>query len=465
MIRPNVILITPDQFHADALSVAGHSTVRTPHLDQLANDGTRFSNCHVHNWVCTPSRATLVTGAHPSVHGAVFNDMQADTRLATVAGLLGEVGYSTGHVGKWHLLPAGVDFGFQHRHGHDGYPDYLRSVGIDPDLASEHGPDWARDNATWVSPIPAQHYITTWETDRAIDFIDQSAKDPFFLWLSYEKPHLPYNPPAGWAEMYDPSTISLPVTWNDPHDAGMIAKTHDAASHWRTGMSTSSMSDDEIRRTIAHYYGSVSLIDYNIGVLRNHLESSGLSTNTLVVFTSDHGEMLGEHRLLNKGPYPFESLTRVPAIILDPRRAGGEVVNGIVGQESLLTTILAAVGVPVPRTMRGVDLFGGERLSADGVSGLHFGPHYEVSVRTWRAGDFRYSIYGYADGRTEEELFDLRSDAHESRNLVTESERASDLNRMRAALLADIVLRDHNRPEVIEIAARFADQYLRKGFL
>jgi arylsulfatase A-like enzyme len=86
MSQPNVILITPGQFHADALSGAENSTVRTPHLDRLADEGTRFSNCHVHNRVCTPSRATLVTGAHPSVHGAVFNDMQADTRLATVAG-------------------------------------------------------------------------------------------------------------------------------------------------------------------------------------------------------------------------------------------------------------------------------------------------------------------------------------------------------------------------------------------
>lgn len=105
MSQPNVIFITPDQFHADALSGAENSTVRTPHLDRLADEGTRFSNCHVHNRVWTPSRATLVTGAHPSVHGAVFNDMQADTRLATVAGLLGEVGYSTGHVGHGTFYP------------------------------------------------------------------------------------------------------------------------------------------------------------------------------------------------------------------------------------------------------------------------------------------------------------------------------------------------------------------------
>src|SRR5690606_24421385 len=141
------------------------------------------------------SRATLVTGAHPSVHRVVFNDMDADARLVTVPRLLADAGYRTGHVGKWHLLPADHDFGFQERIGHDGYPEYLESVGIDPALASEHEADWTREYATWVSPIPVEHYLTTWETAQAIDFIERAASGPFFLWLSYEKPHLPYNPP------------------------------------------------------------------------------------------------------------------------------------------------------------------------------------------------------------------------------------------------------------------------------
>lgn len=462
--QPNIILITPDQFHARALGVAGNEVVQTPHLDALANDGLRFTNCHVHNWVCTPSRATLVTGAHPSVHGVVFNDMDLDVRLETVAGRLGTAGYRTGHVGKWHVRPRGHDFGFQERIGHAGYQSYLEAQGIKPESASEHGEDWTKNNATWISPIPEEHYITTWETDRALEFVEGSAGRPFFLWLSPEKPHLPYNPPAEWAHMYDPTRIPLPDTWNGDVSTDVEAKTADSIEHWRTGMAPAEMSEDDIRQTIAFYYASISLVDHNIGRLRARLGELGLADDTVIVFTSDHGEMLGEHRLLNKGPYPFDALTRVPAIIHDPRLDEARTIEEVVGQESLLTTILAAAGIEPARTMRGVDLRG---LVPDSgaVSGFHFGPHYDTVVRTVRTDTFRYTVYGNADGSIVEELFDVEADPYETVNLASRIDSEPKLHALRAELLFDIVRRDHDRPEVLEISDRFSAQNRTKGVI
>jgi arylsulfatase A-like enzyme len=465
--RPNIILITPDQFHAGALGCAGNPIVRTPHLDALAARGIRFAECHNHSVVCTPSRATIVTGAHPSVTGSVFNDMAADLRLPSVAGVLAEQGYRTGHVGKWHQFPRDERFGFETVWAHTGYREFLAEHGWDPELGDEYAGDWTHDHATWESPLPAELSITEYETTRAIEYVGLDDERPFFLWLSYEKPHLPFNPPAPYSTMYDPAAIPLPDRWHEgPPDDQVPHKRAESIRHWRTGMTPDAMTDDDIRRAIAYYYGSVSLVDHGIGRLVEHLRDRGLLEDTLIVVSSDHGEMLGQQRLLNKGAYPYDALTRVPLIVSGPGIAGPGAVEGrIVGQEDVLATIVRAGGGELPPTMAGRDLLAAVQEDGPivpGVSAELFGPLYDVMVWSWRTQRHRLTEYRYQDGRALTELFDLAEDPGETRNLAGVPESADVEASMRAGLLGDVVRRGLNGAAVVEIAERFSDEGTRR---
>ncbi|MFS0726646.1 sulfatase [Paenibacillus sp. 1P07SE] len=458
----NVLLITPDQWRADALGCSGHRIVKTPHLDALAGESLRFEQCHVHNWVCAPSRATIVTGAHPSVHGVLFNDMDTDLRLTPVPELFRQAGYRTGHVGKWHHYPKGERFGFETILAHEGYRDYLAAQGLDPDLGEEYKADWTRQFSTWISPVPEEHYLTVYETDRAIAYIDEPSDQPFFLWLSYEKPHPPYNPPESYADMYDPAALPLPAGWEGLREGVAPHKREDSAEHWRTGVRTDEMSDADIRRTTAYYYASMSLVDAQIGRLLQHLEQRGLREDTLIVFTSDHGEMMGDHRLLNKGPYPYDALTRVPLIIHDPGKSmAGHVESRLVSQMDVIATLLSAAGIAKPPHAEGSCLLTAVRRSGpivDGVSGHHYGPHYNVNIRTWRTERYRYTMYQYYGAAREqdivEELFDRSNDPHELHNVARQEAYADIVGELRLQLLSDTIRREQQHSAVREIRER-----------
>ncbi|MFS0726735.1 sulfatase [Paenibacillus sp. 1P07SE] len=462
----NVLLITPDQMRADAMGCSGHPIVRTPHLDRLAGEGIRYEQCHVHNWVCAPSRATIVTGAHPSVHGVLFNDMTTDLRLETVPELFRRAGYRTGHVGKWHHYPKGEAFGFETILAHDGYREYLAAQGIDPALGEEYPADWTKQFSTWVSPIPEAHYLTVYETDQAIAYLDEPSEKPFFLWLSYEKPHPPYNPPASYAGMYEPAAMPLPAGWDGLQPGAAPHKQADSAEHWRTGVRPAEMTDTDIQLATAHYYASISLVDAQIGRLLAHLEQRGWMKDTMIVFTSDHGEMMGDHRLLNKGPYPYDALTHVPLIIYNPRlpqERRGTVEGRLVGQEDAVATLLDAAKLDPAPHMTGRSLLAALEREGEivpGVSGHHYGPHYNVNIRTWRTEDYRYTLYHYADeasgAELAEELYDLRADPSERYNVIGDDSYAAVASRMRRELIADTMRREQVKPEVREIRERFA---------
>lgn len=288
-----------------------------------------------------------------------------------------------------------------------------------------------------------------------------NAGQPFFLWLSYEKPHLPFNPPREYASLYDPSEIPLPVGWGGLVEGNAPHKWEDSQKHWRTGIPTDRMTDSDVQRTIAHYYASVSLLDTNIGRLVRHLEEQGLAQRTIIIVSSDHGEMLGQHRLMNKGPYPYDALTRVPFILYDPRRSdGGRVETRLVGQEDLVATLLHAAGLEPPEHMKGRNLLTAIEEAGDivdGVSGHHYGPHYNVAVRTWRTQRHRYTLYHYQDGSVFEEFYDLDTEPAETTNQATDPAYRSTLSELKQQLLLDIARRDHDRRQIAEIRTRFTN--------
>ena len=370
--RPNILMITADEWRADSLGCAGNPIVRTPHIDALAARGVRFTNAYTPAPMCVPARVSVLTGQIPRTHGAMTNGVTPSDNL-TIAQLLRGAGYQTGAFGKMHFMPVYHDLGFdtmllaeQHGLGWqiDDYHRWLweahRMVDwIDlwdqVDAFRKAAPAWFHDTyGALKSPIPEEAYHTTWITDRFLDYLgDIDRNRPFFAWVSYIKPHHPFDPPGHYAHLYDPADMPLPPE-DDRSTKPLLKgfdprKGHFDISRWKP---------EDIRRMTALYYGTVTHIDDSVGRIVAALESSGLSENTVVIVNSDHGDFLGHRGFITKTPFvPYEDTIRVPLIIADPRnRANGRVSDAFVNLVDLFPTLAAFAGISHDHTIHGRDL-------------------------------------------------------------------------------------------------------------
>ena len=392
--RPNFLLICVDQMRADHMGCDGNPVIRTPHLDALASDGVLLRRAYVNNPLCMPSRATIFTGMTPRGHRVRTNGINLDPGLPTVPAALAEVGYHTASIGKIHLTTYGAHpdmpeatlplqqfpeqhklwkagritrvptpyFGFQHveitvGHGPRVQGDYALW------LQREHPEKWAllQSTPSYASPLGAEEcgtYVldeelhhTAYVADRTIAYLQQCRPDqPFFLVCSFPDPHHPYCPPHPWDRAYAPEDVVPPV-----QRAGELGS---LPPHMRTayehGLETSGrssptkMSDEHRREILAHTYGMVSLIDQHVGRILATLAERGLGHDTVVVFTSDHGDLMGDHGLHNKGPYHFEGILRVPMIWRWPQRFPACATSGLASLLDLAPTMLDLTGVPIP---------------------------------------------------------------------------------------------------------------------
>ena len=325
--RPtNVLLVFADQMRGQAMGCAGNRQVRTPNLDRLADQGTRFTHAYCNSPVCTPSRGSLLTGLYPSRHGAYVNDIPIRTDLPSMGTIFRDAGYATGYVGKWHL---------------DGVPrDKFTPPGprrLDFDRL------WAVHNCTHdylnsfyyadsPKPIPIDGYEPQQQTQLAIEFIESHRDRPFCLVLSWGPPHDPYSAvPERFKRLYDPSGIELRP--NVPPEKA-----------------------DESRRDIAGYYAHVTALDASLGRLLDKLDELNLSENTLVVFTSDHGDMLGSQGQIRK-QRPWEESISVPLIVRKPGQVPpGRTSDALISIVDLLPTILGLCGLDGDSGMQGRDL-------------------------------------------------------------------------------------------------------------
>lgn len=413
-MKPNILFITSDQHRADAFGFE-NSELRTPHLDSLASEGTRFSACITPNLVCQPSRASILTGLLPLTHGVYDNGVDLDPAIgeAGFAGRLNAAGYRTAIIGKAHFSskntfqPSGTPecrsstalydagwmgpyMGFGHAElanlgkmypqreisansvGH--WERWLARQGEEGDahrrwLAREDEGTGAAQ--TWKSGLPAAWHSTTWTADRAIRWLTQEEKSdqPFCLWVSFADPHHPFDCPAPWNRLYDPQQITLPKHrtldlelrpwW---HRATLEGEPAIADAHMRKFRSATSrvpaQSDAQLAEMTANYYGMISQIDHNVGRLLVALDDSGRRRETLVVFTTDHGEMLGNHGLYLKGPTPYEDLLRVQLIVQGLGAKPGLMVEEPVSTLDLAPTFLDAAGTAIPAVMQGQSLLG-----------------------------------------------------------------------------------------------------------
>ena len=392
----NILFITSDQQRADCYGFEGRK-VKTPHLDMLAAEGTRFSACITPNLVCQPTRASILTGLLPGTHGVSDNgiDLPDATGEAGYAGGFSKAGFSTGYIGKAHFKTAntfkptgtrecrqspqpqdwtGPYMGFQHVElmveGHNTAPP------LKPPFAQHYERwyyadgrgDWKNEMLmsklppvtdaaqTYHSGLPVAWHNSTWIGDRTIEFLRANRAQPFCAWASFPDPHHPFDCPEPWSRLHHPDEVDLPVhrtmdlerrPWWHKESLYGTPKMEDVElrnfreKHSRTPV----QSDRQLRDLIANYYGMISLIDHNVGRILAALDTYGLADNTLVVYSTDHGDWLGDHGLILKGPMAYEGLLRVGLLMRGPGIPKGKVVSQPVSTIDLPATFADYAGV------------------------------------------------------------------------------------------------------------------------
>ncbi|MGC0144996.1 arylsulfatase [Pseudactinotalea sp. Z1732] len=435
-VRPNILLITTDQHRGDTLGVEGHPVVQTPNLDWLARSGTRFRRAYSETPSCVPARRTLMSGQEPAAHGMVGMTSVDWHPAYTLPGELSRTGYQTRLIGKLHLEPKRKRYGFDHLELADTQYEYAPD---EPDFSNDYV-DWLRTQAdgssigpavahgvnanSWVSRpshLPEHQTHTFWCASRAIEFLakrDPSA--PFFLNLSFLDPHPPLTPPTLYYERYMSQELPGPVVgdWADEVDPAQGAD----VMGWRLNLDSQRM-----KQARAGYYGLINHVDDQVGRVVDFLRRHKLLADTMIIFTSDHGEMLGDHNLYRK-TFPYEASARVPFFITPP--ASLEIPSDIVselpvGLQDVLPTVFDAAGIPIPEAVTGRSLMPIVRGQGpvewrSYLHGEHSG-HYDYvdGAHFLTDGQSKY-IWFSQTGR--EQFFDISTDPHELRDLTLGSE-------------------------------------------
>ncbi|MDH7568214.1 MAG: sulfatase-like hydrolase/transferase [Armatimonadota bacterium] len=420
--RPNILLLFTDQQRHDALGCSGNRVIRTPNLDRLAAGGVRFSHATTPVPVCIAARYSLITGLRPRWHRWTSNGKLPGPvpELPTIMTILGSAGYHTEGIGKFHFRPQGRHHGF-HRiqwmeetpdyREDDDYLQYLQRVGWGHKREA-HGVRNLLYQQPQTTEVPEEHVGSTWVANRAVEFLRRyHRREPFFLWVSWIAPHPPWNVPRPWDEMYRLEEMPAPVDYHRP------LSTLPAPCHrLRELANTEHASEARLRRITALYYAQVSLVDKGVGRILQTLEQRGMAENTLVFFTSDHGEMLNDHGLCQKG-VPFDGCTRVPLLMRWPAQLRpGEVREDYATLLDILPTCLEAAGetYPGPQPLAGRSLLHPQPPRDEVVLEYDHGPRRWVSLRDRH---FKFNVW-VADGF--QELYNLVEDPNETRNLVRE---------------------------------------------
>ncbi len=473
MRRPNILLITTDEQRFDCVGCYGNPVIRTPNMDRIAREGVRFERGYVQNPMCMPARMALMTGRYCSEHGVNINcvGLPQHEQDHTFMRYLAEAGYHTAAIGKMHMMPKWGPFGFAYLDLVEGkadannqYVDDLEAKGLNGLQHEAKGDKGAL--GIYTSALPAEDTIDGFVGRRAERWLREwEGEAPFFLWVSFSNPHFPFDPPEPYDTMYDPAEVPGPV-WRE----GEMA-TKPAQRRLQQERGYDRVSEADLRRMIAHYYGNVTLVDDQIGTILDVLERKGLLDETMVAFTSDHGDHLGDHRLMHKSGVTFYDVSvRVPYLIRYPARfPQGAVCEALVESIDLPATFLDVAGVEIPRTMQGRSLVGlaegrieDWRDDAFSEIDLHLNPKMHgpsdpgsrdyvamICTREWKYVHFPNLGIG--------ELYDLVNDPHELTNLFYEPAYAPKVAEMRLRLLNRFMA--NQRPYVGERTETFREHY------
>jgi arylsulfatase A-like enzyme len=486
--KPNILFITADQQRGDCYGFRGRK-VKTPHLDRLAAAGTHFENCLNANTVCQPARSSILTGMLPLTHGVIDNGIDLDPKIGEqgFAGQMSKAGYHTAFIGKAHFstkatfAPTGTpecqtssaDFdeswlgpymGFEHAelivlgHWHKNRPSSKPPAGGHFERwfyenAGEEGYElWADETRpgtgaaqTWNSALPVAWHNSTWLGDRTIDYLRNRQKDnkqdqPFCAWVSFPDPHHPFDCPEPWSRLHNPKDVDLPKhgekdldgrPWwhrasleSEPELADPIMKKFRAQ-----GSRAPDQTEEQLREMTANYYGMISLIDHNVGRILSALDDAGLSEDTYVFYTADHGDLLGDHGLYLKGPTPYESLLNVGLIARGPQVKAGHAEKSLISTLDLAATFCDIGETKLPggaqsqsfqSLLKGESGSGDPRYNEWNVNPSRCGVPLEL--RTVRTDTHKLTMELVSGAG---EMYDLEHDPNEMKNIFEKASHAS----------------------------------------
>lgn len=439
MTQPNVLWICTDQQRYDTLGCYGNEFVSTPAIDELAEGGVRFDRCFSQNPVCTPSRSSFLTGRYPRTTRAKQNGQDISGDEVPVTRMLADEGYTCGLSGKLHISSCHpgrdedhnwerriddgyAEFHWSHGSGHatptNEYHQWLRRKGVEFERTPVEGSDHV------TTSVSSEHHQTTWCAERAIDSIEanEGREDPWLFSVNPFDPHPPFDTPREYLEPYldDLDEIPLPNyeegELNKKSTLRKLRETQGFQDDWYPEMNA-----EDHRLVRAAYWAMCDLVDDQVGRMLEALERTGQRENTIVIFMSDHGTMLGDHGVYRKGPYMYEPAVRVPLIVSGPGIEEGVDSNALVELSDIAPTLLDATGVAVPDRIQTKSLW--PILSGERDPGHHrediYCEHYDsmtadehsiahgTMVRTDRYRLLRWHVLD--DG----ELYDLREDPNE----------------------------------------------------
>ncbi len=412
--KPNVIFVFADQLRSQALGCYGDKQAKTPNIDRLASQGARFTNA-ISTWpICSPFRGMLMTGCYPMTNGVIANNIPIWDGQTCIADVLKAQGYKTGYIGKWHL-DGGIPNNLPGRRL--GFDDWIGPAGEKLTTAADGTQTWKPDL----------------ETDVAIGYIKKNQDKPFCLFMSWTPPHDPYIAPDKYMKQFPKTQIEFrpnvaerelvdrelekhPVGPNDP-----VAKDR---AEWRKMLDT----DDLLRESLSGYYAAIHSLDDCIGRIMKALDEAGIAEDTILVFSSDHGDMIGSHRMCLKQE-PFEESINIPFIVRYPQRIPkGTVTDGIVSPIDMMPTLLGLAGAPIPKSVEGISLAdaaeGKRSNQQDAVLLMKMVPGgmpWMCNAATpWRGVRTKTHTYArLADGGPWV-LYDNRNDPYQMKNLVND---------------------------------------------
>lgn len=432
--RPNILLLFTDQQRFDTIAALGNPLIKTPALDRLVRGGVAFTRAYTPSPVCVSARCALATGLYPHRTGCCDNGCGNGAGQTSVMELLSGAGYQCHGVGKMHFEPDWrALWGFESRdlseecNAPDDFRASLDAAGYEHVL-DPHGVRSEYYYLPQPSQLPARLHNTTWVADRSLDFLDRRDRErPFFLWTSFIKPHPPFEAPTPWNKLYRCAEMPLPK-----RPAGGA----DLLTYWnlvqnRYKYRDQGVDDNLLRTMKAAYYACISFIDYQVGRLLDGLEARGALDNTLILFSSDHGELLGDYDSFGKRSM-LDSAARIPLLACWPGRLpAGERCDRPASLVDILPTCLQAAGAtPVPTD--GVSLLDLSAGDAQRTSVLSQIQRERLGLYMHADERFKY-IWSAADER--EWLFDLRLDPLETRDCAANPLYRRQLTAARTALV------------------------------
>ena len=440
---PNVLLLISDQHTRNALGCVGNAVARTPHLDAFAKTGVLFEDAYCSDPVCVPSRASLISGLYVHNHETYNNSIPLPFEHKTIAHYLGQAGYMTACIGKMHFVD-GQTHGFDYKLDFNDwyqflgpktklraeeifYPNSGSGLPQIDDLWRDYGDPWIgtieRDNREGlaavgqISALAEEDHFENFVARESIRFLkNHGKKQPFFLFSSFLKPHDPFTPADRFAKMFHPQDMQLPETWGKVDLSTVPRRVREEIQY---SWATPELRYPEVAKThIALYYASLAQTDDNVGKVLHALQELGLEDDTIVLYTSDHGEMLGEHGLWQKFVF-YEPSAGVPLIFhvpgMTPQNARCATPVSLV---QIVPTLLELCGLPVPSGLDGNSLAPSLREPGRTLDSVVFSEHglggHQPGFMI-RHGDYKYCYY---IGDTDE-LYNLRSDPKEMKNLAS----------------------------------------------